>query len=120
MAVRKPQWAILCGLIVLSGGTRGVLLGRAPMEESWCTLVPTKFDPSSHLIGLVYHNLSPQTGTPHPVRDLPAGSDRPCYHVMKSADKQVLLVMSLSTKPRLCVDVDEKGTVLVGDKFQYG
>jgi len=74
----------------------------------------------SHLTGLIYRNLSPQTGTPYPVRDLPAGFDRPCDYVMNSADKQVLLVMSLSTKPCLCVDVDEKGAVLVADKFQYG
>ncbi len=120
MAIRKPHWAILIGLIVLGGGTRGVLLGRASLEESRCPLIPAKFDPSSHFLGLAYRSLSPQPGKPHLVRDLPTGFERPCYYVMKSADKQALLVMNLSTKPRLCADTDEKGTVLVTDKFQYG
>ncbi len=97
-----------------------MLLGRAPVEEDPCTPVPTNFDPSSQSAGLTYRNLSPQTDKPYPARDLPAGFDRSCYYVMKGADKQALLVMNLSTKPRPCVDVDEKGTVLVADKFQYG
>ncbi len=111
MAVRKPYWAALFGLIVLGGGTRGALSGRAPMDEGRCTLVPAKFDPSSHLTGLVYRNLSPQTRPPYPVRDLPAGFDRPCYYMMKIGDRQMLLAMNLSAKPRLCVDTDGDGVL---------
>jgi hypothetical protein len=43
MVVRKPHWAVLSGLIVLGGGTRGVLLGRAPVEEGRCAPVADKF-----------------------------------------------------------------------------
>jgi len=111
MAVRKPRGAILFGLIVLGGGACGVLLGRARVEEGRCPLVPTKFDRSSHFLGLTYRSLSPQRGKPHLARDLPTSFDRPCYYVMKSADKQVLLVMNLSTKPRLCVDTDGDGVL---------
>jgi len=111
MTVGKPHWGMLFALIVLGGGTRGMLLGRETIEEGQCKLVPTKFDPSNPLFGLTYRLLSAQAGKPHAVRDLPAGFDWPCYYMMKTAGKQVLLVKNLSAKPSLCVDTRGDGVL---------
>jgi hypothetical protein len=35
MAVRKPHWALLFGLIVPGEGTHGVLPGRAPVADKF-------------------------------------------------------------------------------------
>jgi len=109
MAVRKPHWAVLFGLIVLSGGILWLLSGRESIEEGRCKLVRKKTDPRSQLMELAFQVLQPQLTKPDEVRDLPPGFNRPCYYQIRSADKGVLMVVNLSASPSLCLDTDGDG-----------
>ena len=109
--MRKWPWVILVVLIALCGGVLWLLVGRQPVEEGRCRLVRKRADPSSPLVWLALQSLQPQTAKPSGVQDLPAGFDRPCYYLMKTGGKQVLLALNLSKEPRLCVDVRGDGVL---------
>lgn len=107
--LKRPRWATLLVLIVLSGGILWLLFGRESIEEGRCRLVRKKADPRSQLVGLAFQVLQPQLARPDDVRDLPAGFDRPCYYQVRSGDNRVRAVMNLSAQPSLCLDTDGDG-----------
>ena len=107
--MRKQHWAILFVVIVLGGGTLWLLFGRERIEEGRCRLAWREVPSNSQLTGLAIQILQPLTAKPEGVRDLPEGFDRPCYYEINSGNRRIPLVLSLSERPRLCLDADGNG-----------
>jgi len=124
MAVRKPHWAALCGLIVLSGGILGLLSGRESLKEGRCQLVRRQVDLShlnrldSALLRLACQSLEPESSRPDDIKDLPNGFQQPRFYHMDTKGGRLPLVLDAAHDRRLCVDLNRDGLLAGEQCFQ--
>jgi hypothetical protein len=115
MVVRKPHWAVLCGLIVLGGGTAWLVSGRESIEEGRCRLIRRKVDLhhlnrlDNALLRLACQNLEPESPRPDDVKDLPDGFRQPRFYHVDTRGSRLPLVLDSARDRRLCVDLNRDG-----------
>jgi hypothetical protein len=109
MAVRKPQWALLWGLIVLGGGILWLSLDRASIEEGRCRLKLKAVSQPEGLARLVCRFLDSPTSQGSHVGSLPHGFDEPFYYCIRAAGVDIPLVVNGTHPWTLCVDTNRDG-----------
>jgi hypothetical protein len=110
MKIGKTKPILIAAVAVVAAAALLLFLKAERIEEGRCKLVRKKADASSQLLGFAQQVLQPQAAKPEGVPDLPAGFGRPCYYLVKSAGRQVPLVVNLSEgKSCLCMDLNGDG-----------
>ncbi len=109
MAVRKPQWAILLGLIVLSGGILWLLLGRASIEEGRCKLKLKAASQPDGLAGIACRFLDLPTSEGSHLGDLPNGFNQPFHYRVRAAGADIPLVVNGVHPWTVCLDANRDG-----------
>jgi hypothetical protein len=110
MKIGKTKPILAGALVVLTAITLLLVLKDGRVEEGRCKLVCRKADPSSQLLGFAYQLLMPQADRPEDMARLPAGFDRPACYLVRSAGRQVpLIVNSSEAKPTVCMDLNGDG-----------
>lgn len=107
----KRRWTILLGAIILGGGLLGLVLGREPVEEGWCSLKPKAVgNPTTNALAiLAWQVLEPGLSRPNDISDLPSGFNQACYYRMRTGDTGLALAIDLSSTEKLSFDADHDG-----------